>query len=96
MLVQYGGFYTSGEHKNVINWEEFMKIGSLGGSIIPNGITPAFASINEADEELQRRMAQIKPNRCCTLIYTSGTTGNPKAGIHSITMSIILIIKSSY
>lgn len=31
-----------------------------------------------ADEELEDRIAQQAPNRCCTLIYTSGTTGNPK------------------
>jgi len=30
------------------------------------------------DVELKQRIAQLAPNKCCTLIYTSGTTGNPK------------------
>lgn len=30
------------------------------------------------DAELKDRVAQLAPNKCCTLIYTSGTTGNPK------------------
>lgn len=31
-----------------------------------------------AEETLQARIANLAPNKCCTLIYTSGTTGNPK------------------
>lgn len=29
--------------------------------------------------ELDKKVAAIKPNECCTYIYTSGTTGAPKA-----------------
>eukprot|EP00128_Syssomonas_multiformis_P004986 Colp12_sorted_trinity150504_noHs@11823 len=28
--------------------------------------------------KIKERVAEQKPNQCCTLIYTSGTTGNPK------------------
>ncbi|KAG8148056.1 putative Long-chain-fatty-acid--CoA ligase ACSBG2-lik protein, partial [Naja naja] len=30
------------------------------------------------DEQLDKVLASLKPNQCCTIIYTSGTTGNPK------------------
>ncbi|XP_077988880.1 long-chain-fatty-acid--CoA ligase ACSBG2-like isoform X2 [Glandiceps talaboti] len=30
------------------------------------------------DVELDDRIKELVPNKCCTLIYTSGTTGNPK------------------
>ncbi|XP_070591698.1 LOW QUALITY PROTEIN: long-chain-fatty-acid--CoA ligase ACSBG2-like [Erythrolamprus reginae] len=30
------------------------------------------------DEQLNKVLASLKPNQCCTIIYTSGTTGNPK------------------
>lgn len=33
----------------------------------------------EADKEIDRRVANQKPGQCVSLIYTSGTTGNPKA-----------------
>lgn len=32
-----------------------------------------------ASEELDERMAALRPGHCCTLVYTSGTTGPPKA-----------------
>jgi len=32
----------------------------------------------ESEDELEKRMNNQAPNKCCTLIYTSGTTGNPK------------------
>ncbi|XP_067665724.1 long-chain-fatty-acid--CoA ligase ACSBG2-like isoform X2 [Haliotis asinina] len=30
------------------------------------------------DSQLEDRLKDLAPNKCCTLIYTSGTTGNPK------------------
>ncbi|XP_071117767.1 long-chain-fatty-acid--CoA ligase ACSBG2-like isoform X2 [Haliotis cracherodii] len=33
---------------------------------------------NVPDSELENRLKNLAPNKCCTLIYTSGTTGNPK------------------
>ncbi|XP_007442007.1 long-chain-fatty-acid--CoA ligase ACSBG2 [Python bivittatus] len=30
------------------------------------------------DEQLDKILASLKANQCCTIIYTSGTTGNPK------------------
>ncbi|XP_046571351.1 long-chain-fatty-acid--CoA ligase ACSBG2-like isoform X3 [Haliotis rubra] len=30
------------------------------------------------DSQLEDRLKDVAPNKCCTLIYTSGTTGNPK------------------
>jgi len=32
----------------------------------------------ENEDELNKRMNNQAPNKCCSLIYTSGTTGNPK------------------
>mmetsp|Transcript_24945 Transcript_24945/g.34928 ORF Transcript_24945/g.34928 Transcript_24945/m.34928 type:complete len:654 (+) Transcript_24945:87-2048(+) len=32
----------------------------------------------EEEEEVQRRISNLKPGQCCTYIYTSGTTGMPK------------------
>ena len=31
-----------------------------------------------SSEDLEGRMARIRPGHCCALIYTSGTTGQPR------------------
>jgi long-chain-fatty-acid--CoA ligase ACSBG len=33
---------------------------------------------NHLKQELEERLASLKPTDCCSLVYTSGTTGNPK------------------
>lgn len=34
--------------------------------------------VDECEEEFQRRIKDMAPNKCCTLVATSGTTGKPK------------------
>ena len=51
----------------VIHWTEFMKLGD------------DKSTMDQLNEEMEKRISEIKPGQCCTLIYTSGTTGLPKA-----------------
>jgi len=39
----------------------------------------AFGDAKGNEQELERRIAAVRPSHCATLIYTSGTTGEPKA-----------------
>lgn len=67
-IVQYTGKVpdhanTGWGNKKVYSWEEFMKLGDD----------------NNLQSELDERIENQVPGKCCTLIYTSGTTGKPKA-----------------
>jgi len=48
---------------NVISWEALIKL---------------VEGDTSSREEVERRIKDLKPGKCCTLIYTSGTTGPPK------------------
>jgi long-chain-fatty-acid--CoA ligase ACSBG len=54
----------SGDAVRVFSWKAFLE----------------FSKDKEsADEDLKKRMEEVKPGHCASLIYTSGTTGRPKA-----------------
>lgn len=52
----------------------------LGRVAVPSGQWDEFMALGSSvpDEQLDKVLASLKPNQCCTIIYTSGTTGNPK------------------
>ena len=52
--------------KNIMKWDDAMKIGSE----------------NSDDKPVLERHLRMAINECCLLIYTSGTTGNPKGEIY--------------
>jgi long-chain-fatty-acid--CoA ligase ACSBG len=61
-IIQYSG---KPSHPGVVSWKELMDLGSSDKS-------------EDAETDLNERIANMYVNQCCVLIYTSGTTGNPK------------------
>jgi long-chain acyl-CoA synthetase len=58
------------QHPKLLSWDDFLQLGEEHRAAFP--------------DEVDRRMAEARPDDIATLIYTSGTTGPPKGAMLSV------------